>query len=58
MPNLWDGRDSPVKSRCLIYGTGRVKMPNLRDGTEKVPNLRDGMPSRKLGMPAVRLARL
>ena len=31
---------------CLISGTGRVKMPNLWDGTEKVPNSRDGMPFR------------
>ena len=28
--------------RNLISGTGRVKMPNLRDGTEKVSNFRDG----------------
>ena len=31
-----------TKRKCLISGMGRVKMPNLRDGTEKVPNIRDG----------------
>ena len=36
MPNFRDGL------RCLISATGRVKMPNLRDGTEKVPNFLDG----------------
>ena len=50
MPNLRDGLRCLIygtgqghlgKSRYLIYGTGRAKMPNLRDGTEKVPNLRD-----------------
>ena len=42
MLNFRDGQDRPGKSRYLISGTRRVKIPDLREETNKIPNFRDG----------------